>query len=118
MIFKKKSRKFKPFKYSQVVLKDCGNIILNDNEQVTFSYKYKKNSDYDVTKKNWGYYATPSINNRLKKNNFFSYIVINKSTKFFFIMLVHKNKKYLFLKYLKKENLKIVSWPKNLKNNL
>ena len=29
-------------------------------------------------------------------------------------MIVHKNKKNLFLKYLKKENLKIVTWPKNL----
>ena len=43
MIFKKKLRKFKPSKYSEIVLKDCGKIILNDNEQVTFSDKYKKN---------------------------------------------------------------------------
>jgi hypothetical protein len=114
MIFKKKSRKFKPSKYSGVVLKDCGKIILNDNEQVTFSDKYKKNNDYDVTKKDWGYYATPSINSRLKKNNYLSYIVVNKSTKFFYIMLVHKKKRNIFLKYLKKENLKIISWPKNL----
>ena len=109
MIFKKKLRKFKPSKYSEIVLKDCGKIILNDNEQVTFSDKYKKNNDYDVTKKDWGYYATPSINSRLKKN-----IVINKTTKFFYIMLVYKNKKHIFLRYLKKENLKIISWPKNL----
>ena len=67
MIVKKKLRKFKPSKYSDVVLKDCGKIILNNNEQVTFSDKYKQNNDYDVTKKDWGYYATPSINSRLKK---------------------------------------------------
>ena len=114
MIIKKKIRKFKPSKYSDIVINDCGKIILNNNEQVTFSDKYKKNKNYDVTKKDWGYYATPSINNRLKKNNFISYIVLNKSTNLFFIMIVHKNKKNLFLKYLKKENLKIVTWPKNL----
>ena len=96
MIVKKKLRKFKPSKYSDVVLKDCGKIILNNNEQVTFSDKYKQNNDYDVTKKDWGYYATPSINSRLKKNNFISYIVINKYTNFFYIMLVHKNKKRQF----------------------
>lgn len=67
MIIKKKIRKFKPSKNSAIVLKDCGKIILNDNEQVTFSERNKKNSDYDVTKKEWGYYATPSINSRLKK---------------------------------------------------
>ena len=114
MLIKKKLRKFKPSKYSDIVLKDCGKIILNDNEQLTFSDKYNKKNDYDVTKKNWGYYATPSINGSLKKNNFISYIVLNKSTNLFFIMIVHKNKKNLFLKYLKKENLKIVTWPKNL----
>ena len=114
MLIKKKLRTFKPSKYSDIVLKDCGKIILNDNEQVTFSDKYNKKNDYDVTKKDWGYYATPSINGRLKKNNFISHIVINKSTNFFYIMLVHKNKKHLFQKYLKKENLKIITWPKNL----
>ena len=54
MIIKKKIRKFKPSKYSAIVLKDCGKIILNNNEQVTFSEKYKKNRDYDVTKKRLG----------------------------------------------------------------
>ena len=28
MIFKKKLRKFKPSKYSEIILKDCGKIIL------------------------------------------------------------------------------------------
>ena len=115
MIFKKKIRKFKPSKYSDIIIKDCGKVILNDDEQVTFSDRYKKNKNYDVTKKDWGYYATPSINSRLKKNNFISYIVINKSTNFFYIMLVHKNKMKLFLKYLKEEKLKIIPWPKNLR---
>ena len=117
MIIKKKIRKFKPSKDSAIVLKDCGKIILNDNEQVTFSERNKKNRDYDVTKKDWGYYATPSINSRLKKNNFSSHIVVNKSTNLFFIMLVQKNKMNLFLRYLKKEKLKIIPWPKKLKKN-
>jgi len=46
MIIKKKIRKFKPSKNSAIVLKDCGKIILNDNEQVTFSERNKKNRDY------------------------------------------------------------------------
>ena len=111
MIIKKKIRKFKPSKFSKIVLKDCGKIFLNNNEQVTFSNNSKKKSNYDVTKKDWGYYATPSINNRLKKNNFVSYIVRNNSN-FFYIMLVYKDKKKLFLKYLKKEELRIIPWPK------
>jgi hypothetical protein len=111
MIIKKKIRKFKPSKSSKIVLKDCGKIFLNNNEQVTFSNNSKKKSNYDVTKKDWGYYATPSINNRLKKNNFVSYIVRNNSN-FFYIMIVYKDKKKLFSKYLKKEELRIIPWPK------
>ena len=46
-------------------IKDCGSIYLKSDEQVTF--KCEKGSEYDVTKKEWGYYATPSLNGRLKK---------------------------------------------------
>jgi hypothetical protein len=111
----KKKRKFKPSKNSNITLNDCGEIILDNNEQVTFSHKDKKDCNYDVTKKNWGYYATPSINGRLKKNNFTSHIVVNKKTRLFFIMIVDINKKKSFAKYLKNQNLQIINWPKTLK---
>ena len=114
MIIKKKIRKFKPFANSKIVIKDCGKIFLNNDELVTFSDKNKKKFNYDITKKNWGYYATPSINKRLKNNNFESFIVLNKF-KDFFIMIVYKNKKKIFLDYLKKNRLKIIQWPKALK---
>ena len=42
MIFKKKLRKFKPSKYSEIILKDCGKIILNDNEKLLFPINIKK----------------------------------------------------------------------------
>jgi len=113
MQIKKKNRKFKPLKNSNLVIKDCAEIILSDNEQVTFTNK-SRTVNYDLTKKDWGYYATPSINGRLKKNNFQTYIVKNESTKLFFIFLVKSKKKKFFLKYLKSENLIIVSWPKSL----
>ena len=59
-----------------------------------------------LLRKDWGYYATPSINSRLKKNNFISHIVLNKSTNFFYIMLVHKNKMKSFFKIFKKRKIK------------
>ena len=45
-----------------------GDISLSNNEQVTFVSK--SNGRYDICKKSWGYYATPSINSRLKKEGF------------------------------------------------
>tara|TARA_B100001057_G_C22713751_1_gene896903 strand:- start:409 stop:765 length:357 start_codon:yes stop_codon:yes gene_type:complete len=113
MKIKKKNRKFYPSVNSKILLKDCGEITLKNDEQVTFVNRYKKNQ-YDIVKKAWGYYATPSINSRLKKNNFDAHIVQNNLTKNFFIFLVERKKKSVFTKYLKKENLEIVGWPKKL----
>ena len=113
MKLKKRKRKFNPSKRSKIILKDCGSIILEDNEQITFTNNLGKNN-YDVTKKNWGYYATPSINSRLKNNNFNTHIIINQKTNKFFIFLVENKKKKEFSRYLKSENLTKIPWPKKL----
>ena len=65
---------------TKIQLKDTAKIMLNKNEQVTFKYL---NSEYDVAKKDWGYYATPSINGRLKKFGFRTYLIKNKRDKLF-----------------------------------
>ncbi len=89
---------------TKIRLKDTAKIMLNKNEQVTFKYL---NSEYDVAKKDWGYYATPSINGRLKKFGFRTYLIKNKRDKLY-IFLVHKNKMRAFKKYCKDDNQKIV----------
>lgn len=104
IILKKKPRKFKVGK--EIVLKDCGKIILNDNEQISFLTKNL--SRYEVTKKKWGFYATQSVNHRLKKK-FKTAIVIN-STKKIYIMLVEKKYIKQFKKYCDKENQKVLLW--------
>ena len=47
----------------KIYIKHCADIYLKKNEQITL-----KNFDkeYDIVKKDWGFYATPSINDRLK----------------------------------------------------
>ena len=96
---------------SKVKIRDRGSISLRNNHQVTFKYK---NSEYDVCKKNWGYYATPSINGRLKDFGFRTYLIINQFKKIY-IFIVHKNKNVEFKKYIKKEKNKIVSELTNYK---
>ena len=49
-------------------IKDVGTVYLAPNEQLTFVTENKNR--YDVARKNWGFYATPSINVRLKKEGF------------------------------------------------
>ena len=64
MKIKKKNRKFK-VGFNDIILKEVAKIELNKNELVTF---VNGKSEYDIVKTNWGYYATPSINNRLKNS--------------------------------------------------
>ena len=66
MEFNKKNppRKFKVGIKKEITIKDCGTIELQNDEQVTFLTG--KSAEYDVARKSWGFYATPSINGRLK----------------------------------------------------
>ena len=99
MKIKKKNRKFK-VGFNDIILKEVAKIELNKNELVTF---VNGKSEYDIVKTNWGYYATPSINSRLKKFNIKTCIIRNKTTKNIFITLIEKNKTKVFKKYLKDE---------------
>ena len=65
---KKTPRNFLVSKKNNIYLKDVGKVNLGINENLTFTSSGSK--QYEVCRKDWGYYATPSINSRLKKNGF------------------------------------------------
>ncbi len=106
IIKKKPPRKFKPSK--NITIKDCAKIYLNPNEQVTFLTKKKQ--EFDVCKKEWGFYATPSVNGRLKFYNFKTSIIQNIKTKKIYIFILEKGKEKKFYRYLKEENCKVIKW--------
>jgi len=105
---KRNPRKFEVGNDSKFHIKDFGSILLENDEQITF--KNKDGMEYDVAKKAWGYYATPSLNSRLKKFGFRTLLIKNKKTKRFFIFLLEKGKKKHLDEYIKKENLKIICY--------
>ena len=109
-IYKKKILKIFWFKVFKNKIKDCGNIFLKTNEQISFSTRDKMK--YDFTKTEWGFYATPSINKRLKDNKLTAYIVKNTYNFKIFVLVVENKKKKLFKNYLKREKLKVIPWPK------
>ncbi len=100
----KKPRKFLVGLKKDIAIKDFGKVYLKPNEQLTFVHK---KSQFDIAKKNWGYYATPSINKRLKKYNFRTFITKN-SFGHIYIKIVHKEKMKEFKKYLKRDKNRIV----------
>ncbi len=104
----KPHRKFKVGNKKKFDMHDCGKLQLNENEQVTLITE--NGAEYDVARKNWGFYATPSMNGRLKNFNLKTVLIRNKSTNRFFIFLLEKGKEDEFYKYLDIENLEIICW--------
>lgn len=89
------------------VLSDCATIDLAPNEQVTF--KSGGGGEYDVVRKPWGYYATPSTNGRLKSFGLRAAIV-RSSIGQIFVMLVEQAKEAEFRDYLARDQQNLVCW--------
>jgi hypothetical protein len=98
-----KKREFIANKKTKLKLKDVGRIVLKEKEHLTIQINNKKN---EVCAFDWGMYATSSINNRLKKEGFKTFIVKNIYKKIF-IMLVDKKKLKNFKRYIKSEKIKV-----------
>lgn len=109
MIFSEKQppRVFEAGRGTKVRMKDCGDVKLEPNEQLTFTTEL--GAEYDVARKEWGFYATPSLNGRLISFGLRTVLVKNFLNKFY-ILLVEKGSEHAFYKYLNLEELEIVSW--------
>lgn len=86
---------------------DCGTLHLAPDEQVTLVTE--QGGEYDVTRKDWGFYATPSLNGRLANFGLRGVLVKNRVNRFF-VMLVERGKEDAFARYVTQEPLKIIAW--------
>lgn len=89
------------------IIRDCGGVHLAPDEQVTFFTA--DGNEYDVTRKDWGFYATPSLNGRLANFGLRGVLVKNRINRFF-VVLVEKGKERLFERYVDAEPLQIIAW--------
>ena len=90
-----------------IQLKDCAHIELAADEQITL--KTESGAEYDVTRKSWGFYATPSLNGRLKSFGMRAALV-KSPTQRYYVLLLEKGKETEFNNYLKQEDQSIVCW--------
>src|SRR5438105_15753607 len=58
-------RAFQVGRTEKIWIRDCAHISLEPDEQVTFLTG--EGAEYDVARKDWGFYATPSLNSRLAR---------------------------------------------------
>jgi hypothetical protein len=91
----------------KIKLQDCASVYLKPNEQVTF--KTESSGEYDVVRKSWGFYATPSLNGRLPQFGLRAVLIKNTFDKYF-LCLVEQGCEADFQTYLESDRLKIVCW--------
>lgn len=89
-------------------MKDCGAIALDSDEQVTLTTE--NGGEYDIARKDWGFYATPSLNGRLPQFGLRGVLIRNRLTGRYFIFLVESGKESLFDTYMEQESLEVISW--------
>ncbi|MFT3694660.1 MAG: class I SAM-dependent methyltransferase [Kofleriaceae bacterium] len=93
-----------------ITISDCAHIELAPNDQVTFTTP--DGGEYDVTRKSWGFYATPSLNGRLLNYNLRAVIARGPAAKYY-VFLVERGHESEFEQYLAAEQNVIVRWIDN-----
>ena len=89
-------------------MKDCGTLRLDADEQVTFATA--AGAEYDVARKSWGFYATPSLNGRLAQFGLRGVLIKNRDTGRYFVLLVERDHEQGFDDYCVQENLAVITW--------
>jgi SAM-dependent methyltransferase len=93
-----------------ITIRDCARLELAPNEQVTFVTE--SGAEYDVTRKGWGFYATPSINGRLLNFGLRAALIRSYVGKYY-LFLIERGKEEELSRYLGKEKNELVRWLDN-----
>lgn len=89
-----------------VRMQDCGTVRLEPDEQLTFTTE--NGAEYDLARKNWGFYATPSLNGRLLQFGLHAVLVKNKIGRYF-LLLKEDGRQSEFDEYMRLEELEIIA---------
>ena len=100
-------RKFQVGLEKQIEISHCANISLESNEQITLVTDSE--TEFDIARKDWGYYATPSTNSRLINYKLRTALVSN-TMGHLYVMLCEVGKEDLFYSYLKEEQQQLLIW--------
>ncbi len=100
-------RTFRVGRDQSIELSDCGRVYLDPNEQVTFVTPSGR--EHDFAAKGWGFYATPSVNGRLKDQGFKTALVRNPQGRVF-VMVVEQDRMEEFEAYCQDEAQDVLEW--------
>jgi len=92
---------------NKVRISDCARLHLEPDEQITLTTP--AGAEYDVTRKDWGFYATPSLNGRLASFGLHGVLVQNREGRAF-LLLVEAGGEEAFARYCESERLAVLTW--------
>jgi len=95
------------FTVKGVEISHVADIDLAPDELITF--KTESGAEYDVARKDWGFYATPSINGRLKDKGFRTALVANPEGRQY-VMLIEPAKMASFDAYCREQSIDVLTW--------
>jgi hypothetical protein len=88
-------------------LRHTADVALDPDEQVTFVRR--SGAEYDVVAKDWGYYATPSLNGRLHDHGLRAVLAVNSADRVY-VLLVERGAEPAFEEYMALEQMRVVCW--------
>ncbi len=97
-----------PVGYHDLRLAHVATIALEPDEMVTFTSEPAR--EYDVVRKDWGYYATPSLAGRLRSFGFRAALMRNKNTRHCFVVLIDETRLAVWQEYMAAEQQELVLW--------
>lgn len=86
---------------------DLGDVHLAPDEQLTFVTESGRRHDF--ARKDWGFYATPSVNGRLKREGFKTALVRNELGQLY-VMVVESDRLDRFNQYCLAERQTVLRW--------
>lgn len=103
----KPPREFRVGKNKATTLLDCGRIRLEPGELVTFTTPF--GAEFDFCRKEWGFYATPSLNGRLSSFGLRALLAKGPDGKYY-ILVVESGQETVLERYMEAEGHTLVAW--------
>jgi hypothetical protein len=89
-----------------IELRHCANVELQPDEQVTLTSA--SGTEFDVVRKSWGYYGTPSLNRRLPDHGLRPALALSRGA--MYVLLVESGREDEFTAYLDDQGMELLCW--------
>lgn len=90
----------------EITLHHALDVDLDPDEQVTLHDG--EGGEFDVVRKEWGYYATPSLNGRLVSFGYRSALCRSGTRRY--VMVVRQERIDAFKAYLSEQGMSVIAW--------